>query len=124
MSKRTAPHRAVVQVWKSGEYGKVGWNHELECGHIEVRKRKAPADLMACLQCESGGPAQPPPGVEIDPVIEMSTTESRLKTLLAQRLGCGTDEVDVIFNPSSMKPEAVRVFLTLEKVQALLDKSS
>lgn len=124
MSKRTAPQREVKTIWKSGEYGKVGWNHELSCGHIEIRKRKAPAALMACLQCERGGGPQVPTGVEIDPVIEMSSTEQRLKNLVSRRLGIGADGVDVVFDPSSMKLAAVRITLSPEEVQLLLDKRS
>lgn len=51
MSKRQFPKRSVVSVEKTGVYPNVWWEHRLSCGHLERRKRKAPAVKVACSQC-------------------------------------------------------------------------
>ena len=51
MSLRNAPRNKVVAIRKTGGWGKVQWQHELDCGHIEVRKRKAAGSALACSHC-------------------------------------------------------------------------
>jgi hypothetical protein len=54
VSRRSAPRRRVVRVWRTGEYATTLWHHELDCGHLESRKRRAPAAQIGCLRCEAG----------------------------------------------------------------------
>lgn len=61
MSKRSAPQRQVLTIVKSGSYGAVTWRHYLACGHVEVRKRKAPSDMIACAACAGVPQAALPP---------------------------------------------------------------
>lgn len=53
VTRRSAPRRKVVEMWTTGAYGTTVWHHRLECGHIEGRKRKAPAPEIGCLRCEA-----------------------------------------------------------------------
>lgn len=54
MSRRSAPRQRVVEQWRTGSgYGTTLWHHELACGHIEVRKRRAATSEIACLRCEA-----------------------------------------------------------------------
>ena len=53
MSRRSAPRRAVEEVWRTGDYATTLWHHRLECGHVESRKRRAPATEIGCLRCEA-----------------------------------------------------------------------
>lgn len=49
--RRRAPKRRVVDVRRVGTYPNVTWQHSLDCGHVESRKRKAPAERIGCPTC-------------------------------------------------------------------------
>lgn len=121
-SKREAPKRKVVDYWKQGEYGSVGWFVKLECEHVEVRKRKPPKDRMACLQCAGGQAPALPDGVVFDPVVQMQSAEARTRRLLADRLGVSEDAVTVLFGGSldSTDVTGARVYLDAEEIRSLL----
>ncbi len=53
VTRRSAPRRKVVETWTTGAYGTTVWHHRLDCGHVEGRKRKAPASEIGCLRCEA-----------------------------------------------------------------------
>lgn len=119
MSKRSAPRRKVVDYWKSGEYGSVAWYIKLDCDHVELRKRKPPSGSVGCLQC-AGEKAPPvPDGVVFDPVVQMQTTDQRLKRLLAKRLGVSEDSITIIFD-AYLEAAGAKVHLDLAEVQTLL----
>ena len=47
-----APRRQVLRWERTGNsYGTTWWNHHLECGHIERRKRHSPTAMIGCLAC-------------------------------------------------------------------------
>lgn len=47
-----APRREVQRLERTGNsYGTTWWNHHLDCGHIERRKRRSPAPTIGCLAC-------------------------------------------------------------------------
>lgn len=121
-NKRQAPKRKVIDYWRSGEYGSVGWYVKLECDHVEVRKRKPPKDRMACLQCDGGQAPSVPDGVVFDPVVQMQTTEQRVKRLLSKRLGVSEEAISVLFSGSldSTDVTGARVYLDASEVRALL----
>ena len=48
---RRAPKRRVVGKSRVGSYPNVRWQHQLECGHVESRKRAAPATRIGCKVC-------------------------------------------------------------------------
>lgn len=51
LSRKAAPRKLITRIEKTGSWGQVEWLHYLECGHIAARKRKAPAEVMACTDC-------------------------------------------------------------------------
>lgn len=48
---RKAPRRKVKEIRKVGTWGKVMYEHKLECGHTETRNRKATVPKIACAWC-------------------------------------------------------------------------
>jgi hypothetical protein len=51
ISRKKAPKRDVIEIVKAGQWGDLEYRHRLSCGHVEVRKRVAPAKQMACTWC-------------------------------------------------------------------------
>lgn len=51
INKKKAPQKAVKEVNRIGNWGRVEYHHILECGHVEIRKRVAPAGKVACTSC-------------------------------------------------------------------------
>lgn len=52
MSLRQVPKRKQTgHVVRRGAYPNVVWEHYLECGHVEKRKRKAVGSQIACQTC-------------------------------------------------------------------------
>ena len=83
MSRRKSPRIEVVSVYRLGAHGSVRWLHELDCGHVEERQRKAPVgEKLACVRCGEGS-------------YEVGDEESlrRMQLKLAQALNVADDEV-------------------------------
>lgn len=102
MSRRSAPRRQVVGCWKTGEYATTLWHHQLTCGHIEVRKRRAPAPQIGCVRCEAGAAAArtvPPPEtdheVALDPAVTLDVEAMVVQAHLAAGFGVPLDAVRV-----------------------------
>lgn len=55
--RQSAPRRTVVALRRTGSRraGSVRWEHELDCGHVEVRARRATTVAIGCVAC--GRPA-------------------------------------------------------------------
>lgn len=51
ISRKAAPRRAILEIIKSGSWGRVEYRHRLECGHTEVRKRASSAPVISCTWC-------------------------------------------------------------------------
>jgi len=49
--RRKSPRRQVLRIEKVGSWGNVLYHHHLECGHVEIRNRVAPAQQIACAWC-------------------------------------------------------------------------
>lgn len=49
--RHRAPRRKVLSITNTAGYGQTWWFHRLDCGHVEKRKRKAPADTIGCSTC-------------------------------------------------------------------------
>lgn len=115
VNKKTAPQRAVIDIERSGEWGKVEYRHRLECGHTEIRKRIMPTKKIACTSCVLAGqisdrvaPIQGRSVKIIDPMDAADiigddpygfTNEvdiSRAQAVLAKRLGVPVEAVDVV----------------------------
>ena len=51
ISRKAAPRRAIIEIVKTGSWGRVEYRHRLECGHTEVRKRASTAPSISCVWC-------------------------------------------------------------------------
>lgn len=86
MSKRSAPQRQVLTIVKSGSYGAVTWRHYLACGHVEVRKRKAPSPMIACAAC-AGSPQTVLPPERVAQFRRSDSEARRMQDVVARRFG-------------------------------------
>lgn len=95
-ARRRAPKRLVMQVRRVGTYPGVQWKHWLECGHVEARKRKAPAERIGCTTCLNRTTDE----VEVMPDLERErvTVEAKLDGMMGEivnKLGLRVDNVHV-----------------------------
>lgn len=51
--RHSGPRRQVKRVRRVGLYGSVWWLHDLECGHVERRKRASTKSAIGCAACKS-----------------------------------------------------------------------
>lgn len=51
VNRKKAPRRQVVDVVRTGSWGRVVYEHKLDCGHVESRKRKAASSTLSCAGC-------------------------------------------------------------------------
>ncbi len=51
--RHSGPRREVKRVRRVGSYGSVWWLHDLECGHVERRKRASSKSEIGCAACKS-----------------------------------------------------------------------
>lgn len=124
INKKSAPQRTVIDVIKTGNWGKVEYLHKLECGHTEVRKRHAGTAAIACTGCVKAQIAEitlkslsPAQSVYIDsadihdPVAtEVATVEQdigRIRASLASALGVTVSDVELIVTESSLGEPSV-----------------
>lgn len=114
LNRKRAPQQRILEIIKAGEWSKVQYLHKLECGHIEVRKRAASTDRIACLGCVRAGEAQNiltelvRPTI-VSPPIEDTWTDSIaediahteqeigfLRAGIASYLGISSEAIDVV----------------------------
>lgn len=107
---RKAPRRKVVSVKKAGEWGSLVYEHTLNCGHIEIRKRKSPTNVLACAGCYRAGEFQKEMGflnrTSVQPIDEEDdvTIESRINEIrasIASRFNVPLEAVDIASSISS-----------------------
>lgn len=97
--RHSGPRREVRGIRRVGVYGDVWWLHDLDCGHVERRKRIARAGVIGCAACKSeerlliNGLMAPDsdPGRDAQVQIEAD----RLRATLAASLGVPLDAVGV-----------------------------
>lgn len=49
--RRRAPRRKITSIEKIGRWGQLSYHHKLSCGHVDIRKRAATSDEIACMWC-------------------------------------------------------------------------
>jgi len=146
MSRKQAPRRDVVDVVRVGGWGEVTYRHRLDCGHVEIRKRPAKSDQIACESCllvlRHGEQAplvrEEPPASQLlidnpdlmdvfDPfAAEMAVVEGqagRIRAGLANRLNVPYDSVDVQIGDQDgrMSVLSAVVYLTAEQAGKFVD---
>ena len=106
MSRRSAPRREVVSIERFGRHGQVRYRHFLACGHVQIRKRVAPAGTVGCTDCES------PDWSATDEL-----TVQLIRAKVATHLRAPLDAVDVISSTSGV--QGVRVWLDRDTLRRL-----
>lgn len=145
ISRKKAPKRDVVEITRSGDWGSVVYLHRLSCGHVESRKRVAPAPQMACTWCvvaERKGDElrtlltpQPRAEMVIDvtdmidvasPDIAADEDAMRLKGSLSRSLGVPADAIDVVLEDidGQLNVAYAVVFLSAADAQRLAKGAS
>lgn len=124
-SKANAPKLSVVRVDRVGPWGSVSYHHQLECSHIEVRRRCAKiGDKIACTRCQDvlerrtaladSAPISQAFQSDEEVAAEM-TQEARIKANVAAMLGVPADTVDVALHPA----RRITIFLSSQEVARL-----
>jgi len=94
----------------------VWWNHSLECGHIEKRKRKAGAERIGCSVCYN------PHEVQVDEAATLQQFELETAAKLALSLGVPVDAVSVRVAMVGGHPEVkgATVMMGSEQVERMI----
>lgn len=109
--RHKAPRRAVLSVTHVGSYGTTLWLHRLECGHVEKRKRKAPASAIGCSVCVDEQRTEAKSLVQMMKLpdeefftssdVEVEDQAYRVAAEIASRLNISSGMVDVQISASS-----------------------
>ena len=91
------------------------WNHSLECGHIEKRKRKARAEKVGCSLCYN------PNEIQIDEAATLQQFELESAAKLALTFGIPVDAVSVRVAMEGGHPEVqgATVMLGREQIERM-----
>jgi hypothetical protein len=110
VNKKSAPQKTVKDISRVGNWGGVEYHHTLECGHVEIRKRPAKTEQIACTWCvvavETGRQLRtltvvPPPVMEelwdfYDQDIVDEVSIARMQSALASAFGCPNESVEIV----------------------------
>ncbi len=108
-----APKREVLEVWRTGTYGRAAWHHRLECGHVAQKKRRSPGGTVACLDCLG---VEPRKGyVPFDPEVARISMEQRVIAGLALKFAVAPEFVDVRIELEGDRPYAAMATITLTR---------
>lgn len=142
INKKSAPQRKVLDISRSGSWGKVEYAHRLECGHTEYRKRALTTDRIACTFCVKAQQARDtlteiakvtaieyaePVWVD-DIASELATAETdigKLRAALASALDVSPEAIDVVSEEtgSGIQVSYVVVFLDSEQAKRISGRS-
>lgn len=125
-NRHSGPRRSVVRVRRVGNYGSAWWLHELECGHIEKRKRKSPKSEVGCAACKADERFKV--GLERTSQFDASSDAQveveadQLRARLASALGVPLDAVGVQVAMSGQKLQisGAMIFLHPEAASAVV----
>jgi len=106
--RHKAPRRRVAGVSHVSGYGATWWLHRLECGHVERRKRKAPAPSIGCTACRQQMLTQAQTFIELSrlPNDEVGRGDDASVELEAQRLAAE------VASRLRIQPELVQVHVS------------
>lgn len=138
INKKSAPQRAVVEISRTGGWGKVRYAHLLECRHTEYRKRALTTKKIACTLCAKAevaeqtireliatGPAEYAEPVWTDEmfsdIAELETDIGKLRASLSAALQVSAEAVDVVSTQTEegMGIAYVVVFLDAEQANRI-----
>jgi len=140
VNKKSAPQKQVIEIVRVGQWGKVEYQHVLECGHVEIRKRPSKTDKIACAWCVVASEKQrelktltivPPPVTEEpwDFYDDVAVDEIRLaqtRSALAHAIGCPQEAVEIVSSvdeEGNLTVNYVSIFLDFGQAEQIIRKS-
>ena len=138
MGKRQAPKREIKEIRRVGAWGKINYEHILECGHTERLPRASRAIKIACSWCvkaeqkdEELRSLVPKPRLLMDIFDEddMSSGEvevSRTRASLASILGIPQDAVEILAIDSLgvLEIRSAYIFLSASDIRKVINKGA
>ena len=140
VNKKSAPQKQVVEIVRVGQWGRVEYQHVLECGHVEVRKRPSKTDKIACAWCVIATEKQrelrtltviPPPVTEetwdfYDDTAVDEIKIAQTRSALAHALGCSQENIEIVSSideDGNLSVNYVSVFLEYGDAQKIIKNS-
>jgi hypothetical protein len=140
VNKKSAPQRQVAEIVRVGQWGRVEYQHVLECGHVEVRKRPSKTDKIACAWCVVASEKQrelrtltivPPPVEEekwdfYDDTAVDEIKLAQIRSALAHSLGCPQENIEIVSSideEGNLSVNYVSVFLDFAQAQQIIRNS-
>lgn len=140
VNKKSAPQKQVLEIVRVGQWGKVEYQHVLDCGHVEVRKRPSKTDKIACAWCVVASEKQrelktltviQPPITEEpwDFYDDVAVDEIRLaktRSDLAHVLGCPQESIEIVSSvdeDGNLSVNYVSIFLDFGQAERVIRKS-
>lgn len=136
MGKRQAPKREVKEIRRVGTWGKITYEHVLECGHTERLPRASRAIKIACSWCVKAEQKdeelrslvpKPRPLMDVFAEEDMSSDEievSRTRASLASLLGIPLDAVEILAIDSYgvLEIRSANIFLSASDIRKIINK--
>lgn len=126
--RHRGPRREVKRIRRVGGYGSVWWLHDLECGHVERRKRASSKTRIGCAACKSDERllVNVLRGSEFDSGrdAQVQVDADRLKAKLSSALGVPLDAVGVQVTTSGRGSQisGAMVFLHPEAANSVVER--
>lgn len=132
--RHRAPRRRVMSVTNTTGYGQTWWFHRLDCGHVEKRKRRAPASSIGCSSCVEaervfarttvGLMRLPSEDVRGSDDVHVDMKAGRVAAEIASRLHISVDmvNVQVASSVSGSKITGVSVWVPGDIAELLVEK--
>jgi len=141
VNKKAAPRRKVEAINRVGSWGRVEYHHELECGHVEIRKRASPTGIMACTGCvlteehEERISSPVPDPSEDDLILDQlnsrlagdEKTIAQIKASVSSHYKVPTDAVEVLIDVSDEGEvilSSVLIILSADEVIGIVGETS
>jgi hypothetical protein len=141
VSRKAAPRRRIERIDRTGSWGRVEYEHHLDCGHVERRKRAASTSEMACIGCVLAEKHQTNLAKQVDKPefdeyssildqlahqVAMSEREAAvIKAALVSTFGVQPEAVDVVLedNDGTLNLSYAVVLLSADEVRSILSRA-
>lgn len=141
MNRKSAPQKTIVEIQRTGEWGKVEYRHRLSCGHTEVRKRASSAPKIACTWCVVAEEKQrelkaltvvPPPVPDeqvwdfFDSGVADELSIAKMRSDIASVIGCENDNIEVVSSVGDdgvLRINYVTIFLDSQQAEVLASRA-
>lgn len=134
---KAAPRQPIVEINRTGSWGRVEYHHLLECGHTEIRKRAAGSTTLSCSGCVLAAQHEAQQSREVvlpdaaDDLLdrigsEMAASErtaAQVRAGLSARLGVPPEAVDVatdVDEEGRMRVSYAVILLSVDEIARLI----